>query len=139
MILKDFTNSEKLVSPTLAQISHMSPLLIISMAAFQRGRNALSLDAEFDAFCTREVAEWQEIGEQRSRHELIRPSGNFSSPVAHHLHCPSFSTDQVTQQETADTTNLSIELVMQQDGFNHPRMLIFDQLARRKAKSEGLL
>ena len=118
---------------------HMSPLLTISMAAFQRGRNAFNLDAEFDAFCTKEIAAWQEIGEQLSKHELIRLSDHFSSPFSHHLHCPSFSTDHVTQQETADTANLSIELLMQLDGFNHPRMLIFDQLACCEAKSEGLL
>lgn len=136
MRLKDFAKSGQQVSSTLLQGFDL--LLLLISIAFERGQDSFHLDEEFDAFCTKEVAAWREIGEQRTRNELVRPSGNFDSSIGHHLRCPSFSTKQAEQQETADNSKLSIGLVMQQDGFNHPGMLIYDHLARHEAKSEGL-
>lgn len=64
-------------------------------------------------------------------HHLVRPSGQLQSPIAHHLHNPSFNTNNVAGIETADETSACIWLVMQ-NGFKRNKTLIFDHLARRE-------
>jgi hypothetical protein len=66
----------------------------------------------------------------------VRPSGELDSPIAHHLHNPSFNTNYLNGIETADETNACIYLVMK-NGFEKGKTLIFDHLARRE-KSEDV-
>jgi hypothetical protein len=67
--------------------------------------------------------------------ELVRPSGELDSPIAHHLHNPSFNTNYLNGIETADETNACIYLVMR-NGFEKGKTLIFDHLARREKSEE---
>jgi hypothetical protein len=62
------------------------------------------------------------------------PSGALDSPIAHHLHNPSFYTNDFHGIETADPTNACIDLVMR-NGFEKDKTLNFDRLSRRE-KSE---
>jgi hypothetical protein len=65
----------------------------------------------------------------RDGRELVRPSGELDSPIAHHLHNPSFYTNDFHGIETVDPTNACIDLVMR-NGFEKDRTLIFGQLSR---------
>jgi hypothetical protein len=65
----------------------------------------------------------------------VRPLGELDSPIAHHLHNPSFNTNYLNGIETADETNACIYLVMQ-NGFEKGKILIFDHLARREKSKE---
>lgn len=59
------------------------------------------------------------------------PSGQYQSRLAHHLHNPSFHTLTPHNGETADETNLCINLVMQ-SGFAKGHTFNFDHLSRRE-------
>ncbi|KAK4938537.1 hypothetical protein LTR10_021069 [Elasticomyces elasticus] len=81
----------------------------------------------FAAFAEKESALWEPA---RPANHLVPPSGLLESPIAHHLHNPSFYTLHPHDGETADDSNLCIWLVMQ-NGFKKGQTLIFDHLSRR--------
>jgi hypothetical protein len=71
----------------------------------------------------------------RSAAELVMSSGELDSPIAHHLHDPSFNTNHLNGAETADETNACIWLIMK-NGFEIGKTLIFNHLARRGKPEE---
>src|ERR1700728_676995 len=66
------------------------------------------------------------------------PSGSLHSPIAHHLHQPSYSTNNLDSDdaETADWTNGCTAMVMG-NGFEEGVTFLFDHLHRRSQNSEG--
>ena len=72
----------------------------------------------------------------RRADELVRPSGELDSSIAHHLHNPTLDTNYLHGIETADNTNACIRLAMQ-NGFTKGKILIFTHLARREKSEEA--
>jgi hypothetical protein len=91
-------------------------------------RNTPGYLDQFATFVKEETALWNLA---RPVNELVPPSGLLQSPIAHHLHNPSFHTLTPHDGETADESNLCIWLVMQ-NGFQKGQTLIFDHLSRRE-------
>jgi hypothetical protein len=94
------------------------------------------LEKSFETFRDKEAKSWEISGIPAPPPELlVKPSGSFSSPIAHRLNQPSFTTHFPNNGETADLTNPCIAMVM---GTAHnENSLLFDQIHRRDFKSHG--
>jgi hypothetical protein len=93
----------------------------------------------FEDFKKEEIACWKIEGRSPlPRDSFVRPSGSLHSPIAHHLHQPSYSTNNLDSDdaETADWTNGCIAMVMG-NGFEEGVTFLFDHLHRRSQNSEG--
>ena len=69
----------------------------------------------FEDFKKEEIACWKIEGRSPlPRDSFVRPSGSLHSPIAHHLHQPSYSTNNLDSDdaETADWTNGCTAMVM---------------------------
>lgn len=80
---------------------------------------------------------WARVGEQSEESLLVKPSGQFSSKLAHYLHQPSNNTGHAANGETADMTNGCTAMIMG-NAFEQGKTLMFDHLHRRSKKSSGL-
>ena len=60
-----------------------------------------------------------------------------ASTLAHYLNEPSFTSDNISNGETADLTNGCIAMIMS-NAFRRGHTMIFDHLHRRSVRSEGL-
>ncbi|KAH8693136.1 hypothetical protein BGW36DRAFT_34911 [Talaromyces proteolyticus] len=66
-----------------------------------------------------------------------RLRGHLDSPITHHLHQPSFTTNAPgDKHSTADTSNGCIAMVMG-NRFQERNTLLFDHLHRQSARSNG--
>lgn len=79
-----------------------------------------------------ETTAWKHHGTTREAAFLIPPSGSLNSPVACHLHCPSFTVADPYNQQTADESNVCIKQLID-IGFSPDRCLLYDHLSRREA------
>lgn len=91
-------------------------------------KRAFNASDEFAQFQETESLLWNP---PRRQDELVPPSGDFNWPTAHHLHNPSFVTQNPHYGETADPANPCIGLVMA-NAFVKGKTLIYDHLARRE-------
>lgn len=91
-------------------------------------KRAFNASDEFAQFQETESLLWNP---PRRQDELVPPSGDFNWPIAHHLHNPSFVTQNPHYGETADPTNPCIGLVIA-NAFVKGKTLIYDHLARRE-------
>ena len=91
-------------------------------------RRAFNASDEFAQFQETESLLWNP---PRRQDELVPPSGDFNWSIAHHLHNPSFITQNPHNGETADPTNPCIGLVMA-NAFVRGKTLIYDHPARRE-------
>jgi len=89
---------------------------------------AFNVSDEFARFQETESLLWNP---PRRKDELVPPSGDFNWPIAHHLHNPSFITQNPHNGETADPTNPCIGLIMA-NMFVRGKTLIYDHLARHE-------
>lgn len=94
------------------------------------------MEEAFKAFEDAEITAWKHYGEEMPpRQFLVRPSGSLTSPIAHRLNQPSFSTNIASNGEIADRTNPCISMVM---GTAYPKnALLYDQIHRRDHESHG--
>jgi hypothetical protein len=97
------------------------------------------LDSAFEEFKHEEARVWMESGVAHppKPEHLVKPSGSLLSPLTHPLNQPSFTTSLTENGETADKSNGYIAMVMG-IAFQAGETLIYDQLHRRRATSEGL-
>ena len=96
------------------------------------------MDDAFSKFADAEVSIWAAYGDSvPGRDLLVRVSGSLQSPMAHHVHQPSFTTLHPRNSETADETNPCIAGIMG-NAFEKDKSLIYNHLLRRDEKSEGL-
>jgi len=96
------------------------------------------MDDAFSKFADAEVSKWAAYGNSvPSKDLLVKVSGSLQSPIAHHVHQPSFTTLHTRNGETADETNPCIASIMG-NAFEKDKSLIYDHLLRRHEKSEGL-
>lgn len=92
----------------------------------------------FDRFSEHEVSAWKNItGKDYDKALLVKPSGSLKSPVAHHLHQPSFTTLNRENGETLDETNGCTRLLLE-TGFTANNSFVFDHIHRREEKSEAI-
>lgn len=91
-------------------------------------RRAFNASDEFAQFQETDSLLWNP---SRRQDELVPPSEDFNWSIAHHLHNPSFITQNPHNEETADPTNPCIGLVMA-NAFVKGKTLIYDHLARRE-------
>ena len=68
---------------------------------------------------------------------LVRPSGLLESPLAHRLNQPSFTTNHPKDSKMADVSNGCIAMVIS-IAYVPGKMLLFDHIHRRDARSEGI-
>ncbi len=97
------------------------------------------LRQEFGGFEKEEIACWEFVGRSPlPRDAFVRPSGSLHSPIAHHLHQPSYSTHDLDSGDagTADWTNGCVAMIMG-NAFEEGVTFIFDHLHRRSQNSEG--
>lgn len=103
--------------------------ILTSITDYQDGLQTYDYKEEFLRFAEIETALWDGLGKaDKPASELVPPSGSLGSPIAYHLHCPSFTTLHRHGGETADPTNPCIDLVMC-NGFSRGETLIFDHYA----------
>jgi hypothetical protein len=95
------------------------------------------LDVAFEEFKRLEQATWLEFEKHPNADHLVRPSGSLRSTIAHYLNEPSFTSDKISNGETADLTNGCIAMIME-NAFQKGHTMIFDHLHRRSPRSEGL-
>lgn len=91
--------------------------------------DAFDYRSEFVKFQKTESVLWDP---PRREDELVLPSGDLDSPIAHHMHNPSFITLTPRGGETADETNPCVWLIMAAGAFVKGKTLIYDHLARRE-------
>lgn len=89
-------------------------------------------------FKNMERESWLEAGcEPPPMEHLVKPSGSLGSPLAHHLHQPSYTISFIDSGETADDTNGCMLMVMG-NGYKPHETLVFDHIHRRSLESNGL-
>ena len=97
-----------------------------------------SIAQAFSAFKTAEQQAWKSCQWYIPNKALLeKPSGILQAPIAHHLHQPSFATENLENGETADPTNPSVAMILgtgQIPGIS----LLYDYIPRRHINSEGL-
>jgi hypothetical protein len=92
--------------------------------------SSFDLEKEFKKFTEKEVRAWLELGVQRPAQYLLHPSGKIDSPVACHLHNPTFYVKNPESQETGNISNPCIRQ-LHQAGFSSKNCFIFDDICRR--------
>ena len=98
----------------------------------------VNLTEAFEKFKDLEYQSWVACSRTPpDKRQLVKPSGSLLSPLAHHLHQPSFNSIFLQDGETADKTSGCIAMVMG-NAFQEGYTLIFDHIHRREPKSEGL-
>ena len=95
-----------------------------------------NLRSGFSKFKETELNTWK-LCQWYIPHEslLVALSGLLQSPIAHHLHQPSFISSKLEYGEVSDDTNPSTAMVMS-NVFKIGKTLIYDHLSRRHPKSE---
>ncbi|KAK0757262.1 hypothetical protein N5P37_009980 [Trichoderma harzianum] len=124
----------------LAKLEHVMPYLHQLETEFKARLAKASRDNDgnesfrdrFDLMVKAETTAWKHYGTVREATFLIPPSGSLYSPVACHLHCPSFTVIDPYSQETADESNVCIKQLID-IGFSPDRCLLYDHLSRREA------
>lgn len=90
-----------------------SELIYSLLQALSEGKARYDYMEAFEDFRKQETALWKKLqGRGRPASELVLPSGDLDSPIAHHLHCPSFTTIYRYNGVTADRSNPCIALVI---------------------------
>ncbi|KAL3465027.1 hypothetical protein BJX64DRAFT_285894 [Aspergillus heterothallicus] len=85
---------------------------------------------EFRKFKIRETQAWIVLGVKRPSEFLVAPAGALDSPVACHLHNPTFHVSNPLSSITDDISNPTISQLYQV-GFSSKHCLIFDHVSRR--------
>lgn len=85
-----------------------------------------------------EVGAWLALGVKRPPQHLLHPSGEIDSPVACHLHNPTFYVKTPESQETDNISNPCIRQ-LHQAGFSSKNCFIFDDICRRDRTEDVLL
>lgn len=93
---------------------------------------------EFADFSGRETAKWKDLGAERPSGFLLHPSGDINSPVACHLHNPTFYVKDPYCQETHNGSNPTIQQ-LNQAGFSSKNCLFLDHICRRDRTDDVLL
>ncbi|KAL2823194.1 hypothetical protein BDW59DRAFT_173676 [Aspergillus cavernicola] len=93
---------------------------------------------EFTTFPERETAAWRHLGANRSRELLLHPSGDIDSPVACHIHNPTYYVKNLYCQETDNQSSPTIQQ-LNQAGFSSRNCLFFDHICRRNRTDDVLL
>ncbi|KAJ4857116.1 hypothetical protein T069G_08013 [Trichoderma breve] len=124
----------------LAKLEHVMPYLHQLETEFKARLAKASRDNDgnegfrdrFDLMVKAETTAWKHYGTVQETTFLIPPSGSLNSPVACHLHCPSFTVIDPYSQETADESNVCIKQLID-IGFSPDRCVLYDHLSRREA------
>lgn len=93
---------------------------------------------EFADFSARETTKWKDLGAERPASFLIHPSGDINSPIACHLHNPTFYVKNPYCQETDNGSNPTIQQ-LNQAGFSSKNCLFLDHVCRRDRTDDVLL
>lgn len=92
--------------------------------------SCFDLEKEFKDFTEKEVGAWVALGAKRPPQYLLHPSGQIDSPVACHLHNPTFYVKTPESQETDNISNPCIRQ-LHQAGFSSKNCFFFDDICRR--------